>query len=137
MSKRRPARQRGSDGKSSSARAAKGTNYILRCFKHSSVSWPKKGDSPTIFSIGAASPLVQLWTTHYKKELTALESVQQRVTRIIKGLEDMSFMNRMKTLELSSLEKRKLRGDLTTPCSALSIGNGGTGLCFLLDRDRK
>lgn len=80
---------------------------------------------------------MQLWATHYKKEVKALESVQKRVTRIIKGLEDMSLMNRLRTLELSSLEKRRLRGNLTAPSSALSMGNGGTRLCSLLNHNRK
>ena len=80
---------------------------------------------------------MQLWATHYKKEVKALESVQKRVTRIIKGLEDMSLMNRLRPLELSSLEKRRLRGNLTAPSSALSMGHGGTRLCSLLNHNRK
>lgn len=47
--------------------------------------------------------------------------------KLLKGLEGMCCEELLRTLGLSALEKRRLRGDLLAPYSLLGIGSGEGG----------
>ena len=54
---------------------------------------------------------IQAWRPYLRKDIDILEKVQRRTTKLIAGLRDLSYDDRLKECGLTTLETRRLRGD--------------------------
>ena len=53
-----------------------------------------------------------IWSPHLLKDVDAIEYVQIRATKLVDGLSNMSYSERLRKLNLPTLVYRRLRGDL-------------------------
>ena len=53
-----------------------------------------------------------VWNPHLKKYINAIESVQRRATKMVPGLSNLSYKERLEQLQLPTLKYRRYRGDM-------------------------
>ena len=54
---------------------------------------------------------IQAWRPYHRNDIDTLEKIRRRATKLISGLRDLSYEERLKECGLTTLETRRLRGD--------------------------
>ena len=54
---------------------------------------------------------IQVWSPYLRKDIDMLGKIQRRATKLIQGLRDLRYEERLKECGLTTLETRRLRGD--------------------------
>jgi len=98
------------------ALAARRANLcVLGCIKYRTTNQSREGIIPLCSAL--VQPhleyCVQFWAPQFKKDVKVPECIQKRATNLVRGLEVISCEGQLRTLSLSSLQKRKPRSDLT------------------------
>lgn len=107
-----------------------GANHILECTKHLTESWSKGIIIPLYLALlqPHLENCVYFWALQDKTDVKKFERVQRTVEELVKWLESMFCEGRLRTLGLSSLEKRRLRDDLIAFCNFMRRENGELSL---------
>ena len=55
---------------------------------------------------------IQAWSPHFVKDIQVLENVQKAATNLVPKLRKYSYADRLKTIGITSLKERRVRGDM-------------------------
>ena len=53
-----------------------------------------------------------IWSPHFMRQINMIENVQKRATRLVDGLENLEYTQRLARLKLPTLAERRARGDM-------------------------
>ena len=66
-----------------------------------------------------------IWTPHHDKYINQIENVQRRATKLVPGLKDLDYPERLRKLKLPTLAYRRIRGDMIQVYKILTPNKDG------------
>jgi len=94
--------------------AARKANRMLGMIKHKFIDRSKETIIPLYKSL--VKPHLeyccQIWSPYYKKDIKLIEGVQRRATKLVAGMQELTYNDRLKKLSLQRFEGRRMRSDL-------------------------
>ena len=57
---------------------------------------------------------VQAWSLYLRKDINTLENIQRRATRMVRGMKNLTYKERLDKLGMTTLEERRLRDLIET-----------------------
>jgi len=86
-------------------------NCILGCIKRSVTNLSREVILPLYSALlrPHLESCIQLWGPQHRKDMDVLERIQRRAMKMIRGLDDLSYEDRLREF---SLEETRLQGDL-------------------------
>ena len=63
---------------------------------------------------------VQVWSPYLRKDIKCLERVQMSATKFVMSLRKIEYEERLRRLKMTTLENRRLRGDMIETCKILN-----------------
>jgi len=87
---------------------------MLRMIKHNFIDRSKETIIPLYKSLVRPhlEYCCQIWRSYYKKDIKLIEGEQRRATKLVAGMQDFNYNDKLKMLGLQRLEERRMRSDL-------------------------